>query len=157
LRLKRWRNKENILMSNYITLYKTKCIEIGIFSLKKINRYSFNSDIGENVIFRELTPVAYFTYQADECGRHVQDLVKVCRINNVDVFSFFNNFLEYTTNKELSLRPCKKGKLLIGLKTTNNSKNFKLPYYNIDEDWETLSEAGIQKLVKMSKSTLNME
>ena len=137
-----------------IEFFKATYFEVGVVSLKRVDLYKTNNlNDDEFIVYNGLIPVAYFTMD-EQCGLHTRELFNIGKVSNVQIASFLNNFLKYTTGK-LSIWPMKKQKLLVQFKTTDQKRIFELPYYNMDKDWESLSEAGIKKIVKMSKSTLN--
>lgn len=143
-------------MIKHIELYESVYFEAGLISLKRLELYRTDDiEDDEFIIYDELKPAAYFTFNEEHNGIYTRELLRAGKINNVQIADFVNNFLKYTTAGKLSIRPIKRRRVLIKIKTTKQKKAFELPYYNIDKDWENLSETGIQKIVKMSKSTLN--
>lgn len=143
-------NYVKAILSEYYTY------EVGLFRVKKIKFYDSNPDrYGIFIVFNRLKPMAYLTLSSELHGYSLDIVYQLCSEKNIIFGDFVNRIIKKASNNILSLRPRSESKYRIlspfHYEETDGVREFLLPYYNLDIDWEKLSQKDIDRLIKKAK------
>lgn len=130
--------------------------EIGLFSIKKIKFYDSNPiNYGIYIVFNRMKPIAYLTLSSELHGYSLDIIYQTCTDKNLIFSDLVNRIIKKASNIILSLRPRPESNCSIlsplHYDQTDRIREFVLPYYNLDKDWEKLSQKDLDKLIKKVK------